>query len=101
MRYVLSFLFAAAIVVTSATSSAAQNPPQPGLPEEASQLDFWLGTWKVGTTGAGIDKVKRLGDGVAIFEKYEFGSQKGWSINVFDSTTQTWTQTWHTNAGVY
>ena len=101
MRHVLSFLFATAIVVTCVTNSAAQNPPQPGLPEEASQMDFWLGTWRVGSVGVATDKVKRLGSGVAIFEKFENGGLKGWSINVFDTKTETWTQTWYTTSGTY
>jgi hypothetical protein len=98
MRRIFSVLCA---IVIAAATVAAQNPPQQNLPEESDQLNFWIGTWRVGSVGTATDKVKKLGDGIAILEKYEFGGTKGWSINVFDSTTGTWTQTWHTTAGVY
>ena len=69
------------------------------LPEEASDFDFWIGTWRVGSSAT--DKVKRFGKGVAILETYTNGANKGWSVNTFDVTTKMWTQTWHTNTGTY
>jgi hypothetical protein len=74
-------------------------PPQPGLPEEASQFDFWIGTWRVGPTA--MDKVKRFGKGTAILETYTAGGLTGWSVNVFDPASKTWTQTWYTTGGTY
>ena len=69
------------------------------LPKEASEFDFWIGTWRVGTSA--VDKVKRFGKGVAILETYTSGANKGWSVNTFDVTTRTWTQTWYTSNGTY
>ena len=69
------------------------------LPAEASEFDFWIGTWRVGPTAT--DKVKRFGKGVAILETYKAGPNSGWSVNVFDAETRTWTQTWYTNTGTY
>lgn len=95
MRYVLSAMLALTLAAMPAVVNA-QHPS--GLPDESNQFDFWLGTW---VAGGGTDKVKRIGDGVAILEKWDAGATKGWSINVFDPKTGTWTQTWHTTTGVY
>jgi hypothetical protein len=69
------------------------------LPPEASEFDFWIGTWQV--NGGGVDKVKRFGKGVAILETWKGLGGGGWSVNVFDVATRTWTQTWQTNTGQY
>jgi hypothetical protein len=79
--------------------SSAAAPASAALPEGAKQFDFWIGTWSTG--GSGVDKVKRFGKGVAILEKYNSGSLAGWSVNVYDVESDTWTQTWQTNTGNY
>jgi hypothetical protein len=94
-----------ALVLVVALSILAMPVPaqaQASIPEEAKQFDFWLGTWNVGSGGfGGVDKVKRLGKGVAIYEKYTAPGGGGWSINVYDTRTQTWTQTWYAPGGSY
>ena len=93
----VAIVWTLAAVLLTAPAAAAQ-----GLPREASEFDFWIGTWRVGAgPGAATDKVKRFGRGVAILEIYKAGANGGWSVNVFDATTKTWTQTWHTNNGTY
>jgi hypothetical protein len=103
MRIVASLLIG--IVLSLPLTARAQEPveartgqPFAALPEEMSQFDFWLGTWSIGTA---VDKVKRVGKGVAILETYTSGDTEGYSINTFDVTTKTWTQTWVTNKGTY
>lgn len=70
------------------------------LPAEASEFDFFVGTWRVGANAT--DKVKKFGKGLAILETYKVaGGGGGWSVTVFDATTKTWTQTWQTTSGNY
>jgi hypothetical protein len=84
----------AVLLMVSPLGAAAQ-----GLPDGSSDFDFWIGTWRIGPIAT--DKVKRFGKGVAILETYKAGANSGWSVNVFDATTKTWTQTWYTNTGTY
>ena len=64
MRRVFFYLCA---TVLCAATVAAQNPPQQsGLPEESDQMNFWIGTWRVGSVGTATDKVKKLGRRPAI-----------------------------------
>jgi hypothetical protein len=92
----VAIVWTLAAVLLTAPAAAAQ-----GLPREASEFDFWIGTWRVGAGPGATDKVKRFGQGVAILETYKAGANGGWSVNVFDEATRTWTQTWYTNTGVY
>jgi hypothetical protein len=90
-RTVLGVVISAAFVlITVPITSFGQGN---GLPEETSELDFWIGSWTV--NGGGVDKVKRFGDGIAILETYTSNGVKGWSVNTYDKKTGTWTQTWH------
>ena len=84
----------AVVLFLSPLAAAAQ-----GLPDEAHDFDFWIGTWQIGP-GA-TDKVKRFGKGIAILETFKSGNGAGYSVNVFDATTKTWTQTWQLNGGNY
>ena len=100
-------VWALAALLLLAPGAALGAPPAQGgddsdvgqLPEEASEFDFWIGSWQV--NGGGLDKVKRFGKGVAILETFKAPGGGGWSVNVFDATTRTWTQTWQTSTGRY
>ena len=88
----LVIILATALVISEPVACWAQNN---GLPDQTSELDFWIGSWRV--NGGGVDKVKRFGNGIAILETYTANSSKGWSVNTYDEKTGTWTQTWHIN----
>jgi hypothetical protein len=105
MRNVAPAWALAALLLSFPAGAASAMAPQGGgsdvgvLPEEASEFDFWIGSWTV--NGGGLDKVKRFGKGVAILETFKAPGGGGWSVNVFDATTRTWTQTWQTITGQY
>ena len=73
-------------------------PQAVGIPEQAGEFDFWIGTW---SAPGGTDKVKRFGKGVAVLETWSGGGGPGWSVNVYDKATGTWTQTWFHSSGTF
>ena len=88
----LVFLLLPTFAAPALAGGGSQKTDDVGqLPDEASQFDFWIGKWSV---GGATDTVKRYGSGVAILEKYSPGAGFGYSVNVFDATDKTWTQTW-------
>jgi hypothetical protein len=71
--------------------------------EPHKQFDFWLGTWKVTTPSgklAGYNEIKKdLNDCVLIEQYRTNGGFKGQSLNIFDTQSQQWHQTWVDNSG--
>jgi hypothetical protein len=96
--WVLLLCVSPAVPPARAQDSGRAGPAAVGLPDEAGEFDFWIGTW---TAPGGTDKVKRFGSGVAVLETWTGGGGKGWSVNVFDASAKTWTQTWYHSAGTF
>jgi tetratricopeptide (TPR) repeat protein len=69
------------------------------------QFDFWLGEWDVKNTAgqfAGSSKIERMLGECIIFENWTSAppqSYAGKSINLYNSTTKKWMQTWFDDKG--
>ena len=101
-----------AIIVSTAVSTAATDPPpapQPSAPApppnyacpgpEYKQFRFWVGEWAVTQTKngapAGDSKIELLDEGCVIFENWKGKSGgSGHSLNVYDQADGKWHQTW-------
>ncbi len=79
----------------------AQSPCSKG--QEYSQMDFWLGDWKVETKNgqvAGYNKIEKILDGCVVLENWQGnGGSKGKSFNYYDPNTGKWHQKWVDNFG--
>jgi hypothetical protein len=75
-------------------------------------FNFWVGEWELqwessdGTMEYGTNTIEKILDGMVIKENFEAitGEMKGYigkSFTVFDSTTNSWYQTWVDNQGSY
>jgi hypothetical protein len=75
------------------------------VPGDFEQFAFWVGKWSIqqeGAPGVATDTIKRLGNGIALLEKYRApDGSTGTSVTVFDVTTGLWTQTWSDSGGGY
>jgi len=71
--------------------------------EEFRQFDFWLGQWDVTSAGSvqpsAENDITSIHGGCVVLEQYTSGFFTGMSLNFFDTTTQSWHQTWMSNAG--
>ncbi|MEP4890636.1 MAG: hypothetical protein ABJV04_11455 [Aliiglaciecola sp.] len=71
---------------------------------EFRQFDFWLGTWDVYTPKnkiVGLNKITSQLNGCSLKEEYQTPSgYRGQSINMYDSQSQKWHQTWVDNNGL-
>jgi hypothetical protein len=69
---------------------------------EHRQLDFWLGDWRVTSSGApaGESRVERILESCVVFENWTGASgMSGKSFNVWDRTKKEWRQTWVDDKG--
>ncbi|MFA3791952.1 hypothetical protein AB6T38_12610 [Aliiglaciecola sp. SL4] len=86
------------LTLVSFCSSAACNGPI------HRQFDFWLGTWDVYSTQGkiiGVNKITSQLNGCSIKEEYQTpAGYRGQSINMYDSQSQKWHQTWVDNNGL-
>jgi hypothetical protein len=78
---------------------------QGNLPGDFEQFAFWVGKWNIqqeGAPGIATDTIKRLGNGIALLEKYRApDGSTGTSVTVYDVATGLWTQTWSDSGGGY
>ena len=85
--------------------SYAQNNAKPCSAPEASQFDFWIGTWNLysSDTLTGTNTIYKIMDGCTVQENFESNktgySGKSWSM--FNPRTKMWQQTWVDNQGEY
>lgn len=86
----------------NAQSSARQKPCS--LPE-ASQFDFWIGSWDLtwNDTSHGTNTVLKIMDGCTVNENFNDPVMRysGSSWSVYDPQTKMWQQTWVDNQGGY
>jgi hypothetical protein len=96
----------------SAATEAAdhQGAPDPDLPAEAQQFDFWLGEWDLTWEGGGkgTNSIARILDGHVIQERFTAFTTRpeakpflGLSLSVYVPTSGTWRQTWVDSSGNY
>ena len=79
--------------------AAAAQAPAPCLEDERySQLDFWVGEWRVFDAQGnevGTNKVEKILEGCLVQETWSSaGSGSGRSMNFFDPAIGRWRQTW-------
>jgi len=91
------------LVLIFAPGAFAQS--ETNVPDDFQQFAFWVGKWSIrqdGAPGVATDSVKRLGNGIALLEKYRApDGSTGTSVTVFDVQTGQWTQTWSDSGGGY
>lgn len=97
MKYMLLILF-----LLLATAAVAQQSSPCGQPE-ASQFDFWLGTWDVHANGnlVGRNVIAKAHGGCTVREEYHAtqGAFEGSSFNWYDPANEVWHQVWVDNSG--
>lgn len=96
------------VALLTAPLTVAQTPCSA---DEASHLDFWVGTWELtwnggqggtpeGETGRGTNTITKALDGCVVHEQFESEAGfEGASVSVY--TPQGWRQTWVDNRGGY
>jgi hypothetical protein len=99
-------LFALALLlwaIPAVGEEEAAAPPSPCGQPEASQFDFWLGTWDVEANGqvVGRNVIEKAHGGCTLTENYHAtgGAFEGQSFNYFDPGDASWHQVWVDNAG--
>jgi hypothetical protein len=98
--------FFAVLGLLLAGPAASQTIPSCAAPE-ASQLDFWLGTWALTWTaddgqGRGTNTLTKTLDGCVVHERFEsVDGFRGESVSVYDVRSGQWRQTWVDNRGGY
>ena len=87
-----------------AAASARSAPvPEPCASPEHRQFDFWQGEWEVHEAGkvAGTNRISRVLGGCALREEWTgAGGAKGTSLNVYDTASRRWHQTWVDDKGL-
>ncbi|MCW8833097.1 MAG: hypothetical protein OQK09_03985 [Colwellia sp.] len=67
------------------------------------EFDFWLGQWQVKSAASkqlSQSKITQINNGCGLLEEYKTPTGfQGKSLNIFDSQTQQWHQTWIDNTG--
>ncbi|MEO6490675.1 MAG: hypothetical protein ABIO04_12100 [Ferruginibacter sp.] len=86
-------------------SVKAQNNPQPCTAPEASQFDFWTGTWDAFTadTLTATNTIQKIMGGCTLQENFENPkiSYSGKSWSVYSPQRKLWQQTWVDNQGAF
>ena len=81
----------------------ATPAPKPCMAPAYRQFDFWLGDWDVTTPdgkAAGHNRITLILGGCALREEWTGTSgTHGTSLNMFDSGTRKWRQTWVDDGG--
>jgi hypothetical protein len=93
----LIYLLMASFSVSSVSQVPCNSP-------EYRQFDFWLGQWQVLNPDgslAGVNIIERKHGGCVIHEQYRTATgYSGESLNIYDSSTKLWHQTWVDNSGL-
>lgn len=93
-----------------ANTALSQNPSPPCQEPEATQFDFWLGTWDISWVDAkgnqlrGVNTITKTFNGCVIEENFNgrgTPAYLGRSHSMFDRVSRKWKQTWVDNAGAY
>lgn len=103
----------AIIIILACTISIAvthaQTTETPCNTPEASQMDFWVGTWQLewkdpdGTARTGTNIINKILGSCVIEENFSTGdnSYLGKSLSIYNADKKLWQQTWVDNAGAY
>ncbi|HEX6315145.1 MAG TPA: hypothetical protein VFZ73_09815 [Gemmatimonadaceae bacterium] len=77
--------------------------PLPCSSPQHRQFDFWIGEWNVRDRSGrllGVSRVERMPDDCALYESWSgTGGDRGHSVSAYDSSANTWHQTWVDDAG--
>jgi hypothetical protein len=97
----LSLIALASSLIMCASFPSAQSTKPCSAPEYR-QFDFWIGEWEVQTGGqfAGTNAISSEYGGCVIVERW-VGAKglTGSSLNIYDSATRQWHQTWVDSSG--
>lgn len=101
---IIFLAFTVSIAVTH-----AQTNDEPCKSKEASQFDFWVGTWQLewkdpdGTSRTGTNIINKILGSCVIEENFSTGDKSylGKSISMYSPDKKMWQQTWVDNAGAY
>jgi len=94
---------------TIVTVTHAQTNQPPCSEPEASQFDFWLGTWKgewkdsEGKTQTATNVITKGFDGCVVEENFSTDDKTfiGRSLSMYNPNKKIWQQTWVDNSGAY
>ena len=84
-------------------ADGAERAVHPCRTGPSRQFDFWLGDWDVTAFGtpAGTNRVVSEVDGCVVAEYWMgAGGVPGWSLNMYDSETNSWHQHWVAAGGL-
>lgn len=99
-RNLLIYLF----LITGYSAFSQNNQPPCSAPE-ASQFDFWVGSWELYTadTITGTNNIYKIMDGCTVQENFESpkSGYTGKSWSVYDPKGKQWQQTWVDNQGAF
>lgn len=96
-----------ALIIFFAFSSHGQNSnnQKPCSAPEASQFDFWVGSWDLSwnDTSHGTNTMQKIMDGCAVNENFYDPAMKysGSSWSMYNPQLKIWQQTWIDNQGGY
>lgn len=104
----LAFLFISVISISYSITKAQTFPDNCSTPE-ATQFDFWIGTWEGswqnenGVTEKGTNVISKILGSCVVEENFstEDGTFIGKSVSVYNSYKKSWQQTWVDNSGAY
>lgn len=101
-RYIPVLCFAISVLFSEAQTQVTQKPCSFA---DASQFDFWTGTWDLtwNDTSRGTNTITRIMDGCALHESFfdPSAAYKGESWTVYNPALKLWQQTWIDNQGGY
>jgi len=98
-------LLLALLILSATLPASAQNNQKPCTVPEASQFDFWVGSWELfsSDTITGSNTIYKVMDGCAVQENFESKnpgySGKSWSM--YNPQMKLWQQTWIDNQGAF
>jgi len=96
MSYTMKYLLLTSILFCHFTFAACDS-------SQYREFDFWVGQWQVSSTTNDTmsqSKITQINNGCGLLEEYKTSSGfQGKSLNIFDTQTQQWHQTWIDNSG--
>ncbi len=97
------------VITLSYSITKAQTIPDNCSAPEASQFDFWIGSWEGswqnenGVTENGTNVISKILGSCVVEENFSTDDKSfiGKSVTVYNSYKKTWQQTWVDNSGAY
>jgi hypothetical protein len=101
-KFISSIILLTSVISTNAQSQSVQKPCSS---PEASQFDFWAGSWELtwNDTSKGTNTITKIMDGCTLHENFfdPVLNYKGESWSVYNPARKMWQQTWVDNGGAY